>query len=46
MSWNITKFVSVAVLRRNQILLIRREKGPRKGKWTLPGGKIELNETI
>jgi 8-oxo-dGTP diphosphatase len=46
MSWNLTKGVSAAVLRGNNILMIRREKDPFKGYWCLPGGKIRPNETI
>jgi len=37
--------VGVAVLRREDILLIRRGKAPRKGEWSLPGGMQELGET-
>ncbi|CEM39482.1 unnamed protein product [Vitrella brassicaformis CCMP3155] len=44
--------VSVAVCketgvvgRRPEYLLIRRGKEPSKGKWSLPGGKIDLGET-
>lgn len=28
------------------ILLIKRNKEPGKGKWTLPGGVVELGETV
>lgn len=30
----------------NKILLVKQSKGPHKGKWDLPGGKIEAGETI
>ena len=30
----------------NEILLIKREKEPLKDKWSLPGGHLELGETI
>lgn len=29
-----------------QILLIRRAQSPHKGKWALPGGFIQMNETL
>ena len=29
-----------------QILLVKRAKEPSKGKWSLPGGGIELGETV
>lgn len=34
------------VLRGGQVLLVKRAKEPSKGKWSLPGGRIELGETI
>eukprot|EP00959_Pyramimonas_sp_CCMP1952_P423652 8874283-Pyramimonas_sp.AAC.1 len=44
--------VGVVVLRTNketnnaEVLLIQRGKEPDKGKWTFPGGGLELGETI
>jgi 8-oxo-dGTP diphosphatase len=37
-----------AVIWNNQgeVLLIRRAKAPRKGEWSLPGGKVEFGETL
>jgi len=32
--------------RDNQLLLIKQQKGPHKGKFDLPGGGIEIGETI
>lgn len=29
-----------------EVLLIRRSKDPRKGQWSLPGGKVEFGETL
>ncbi len=29
-----------------EVLLIRRSKEPRKGQWSLPGGKVEFGETL
>lgn len=31
---------------RGDVLLIRRAKEPRKGQWSLPGGKLEFGETL
>ena len=37
--------VGVICFRGNDVLLIRRAKAPRKGDWSIPGGRIEANET-
>jgi len=29
-----------------EVLLIRRTKEPRKGQWSLPGGKVEFGESL
>lgn len=34
------------VFKGEQIVLIKRAKEPSKGKWSLPGGRIEIGETI
>ena len=34
------------VLKEGRMLLVKRSKEPSKGKWSLPGGRIELGETI
>ena len=36
---------SACVWRGAQVLLIQRGKNPDKGKWSLPGGKIEIGES-
>lgn len=36
----------VAVLRDGKLLLIRRDRAPEGGCWSLPGGKVELWEGI
>lgn len=36
---------SVAVLRDGQVLLARRGREPRKGRYVLPGGFVEFDET-
>ena len=38
--------VGAIVLRDGQILLIMRTKEPGAGKWSIPGGKIELGEKL
>lgn len=37
--------VGVVCLRGNDVLLIRRGTAPRKGDWSIPGGRIEPGET-
>jgi ADP-ribose pyrophosphatase YjhB (NUDIX family) len=34
------------VLKDGRLLLAKRAKEPSKGKWSLPGGKVELGETV
>lgn len=36
--------VGVVCIRDGEVLLIRRAKPPRKGEWSLPGGRIEHGE--
>ena len=38
--------VGVVVLRRDEVLLVRRCKAPNKGQWSIPGGKQLLGETV
>ena len=38
--------VGAVVVRQNRILLIRRGKEPAKGEWAIPGGRVELGETM
>jgi|GEM_PF-108634 len=38
--------VSVLVFNDGKILLVRRGHEPRKGRWSLPGGIVELGETV
>jgi 8-oxo-dGTP diphosphatase len=37
---------SVALVRRDDVLLIQRNRPPSEGLWTLPGGRLEPGETI
>ncbi len=37
--------VGAVILKDDQILLIQRGQAPAKGKWTLPGGVVELGES-
>jgi 8-oxo-dGTP diphosphatase len=34
------------VWRGDDVLLIRRGKAPRKGEWSIPGGRIEFGEMM
>lgn len=36
---------SVALVRRDDLLLIQRNRAPSEGLWTLPGGRLEPGET-
>lgn len=38
--------VGVVLLEGDEILLIRRGKEPMRGRWSLPGGAVELGETV
>jgi ADP-ribose pyrophosphatase YjhB (NUDIX family) len=38
--------VSILVFKDGKILLVRRGHEPRKGQWSLPGGVVELGETV
>jgi ADP-ribose pyrophosphatase len=38
--------VGAVVMRQNRILLIRRGKEPAMGEWAIPGGRVELGETM
>lgn len=37
--------IGIALIKGNQVLLVRRANPPGAGKWSLPGGKQELGET-
>ena len=38
--------VGAVVVHQNHILLIRRGKEPARGEWAIPGGRVELGETM
>ncbi len=38
--------VGAVILQDNQVLLIQRGQEPLKGEWSLPGGALELGETL
>ena len=38
--------VGAVIVHEGRVLLIRRGKDPLKGRWTLPGGALELGETL
>jgi len=38
--------VGAVVFRDNRVLLIQRGKAPSRGLWSIPGGSVELGETL
>jgi 8-oxo-dGTP diphosphatase len=38
--------VGILVFRGEHILLVKRARPPSEGKWTIPGGLVELGETL
>jgi 8-oxo-dGTP diphosphatase len=38
--------VGAVVVHDNKVLLVRRGQAPLKGEWSLPGGAVELGETL
>jgi len=38
--------VGALVTNKNRVLLVKRGRAPSKGLWAIPGGKIELGETM
>ncbi|HEY7172814.1 MAG TPA: NUDIX hydrolase [Vicinamibacterales bacterium] len=38
--------VGAVILDRDRVLLVRRAHEPLKGEWSLPGGAVELGETL
>jgi len=38
--------VGILVFREEHILLVKRGQPPSEGKWTIPGGLVELGETL
>jgi mutator protein MutT len=38
--------VGAIIFRENEVLLIRRSNPPGRGKWSLPGGLVELGERL
>jgi len=40
-----TDCVGVVCIRGDEVLLIQRGTAPRKGEWSIPGGRIESGET-
>ena len=38
--------VSAAIFRGPDVLLVQRAAAPAKGLWTLPGGRVEVGETL
>lgn len=38
--------VGAVVIREGQVLLVRRANEPNRGQWSIPGGTVELGETL
>jgi 8-oxo-dGTP diphosphatase len=38
--------VGAVVIDKNRILLVKRDKEPAKGRWAIPGGSVEVGETL
>jgi 8-oxo-dGTP diphosphatase len=38
--------VSAAIFREGKVLVVRRAGAPAMGLWTLPGGRVEVGETL
>ena len=38
--------VGAVVMHQNRILLIRRAREPARGEWAIPGGRVEVGETM
>lgn len=38
--------VGAVIVRGDQVLLIRRANEPSRGRWSIPGGTVELGETL
>ena len=38
--------VGAVILERDRVLLVQRGQEPRKGEWSLPGGVVELGESL
>jgi len=38
--------VGAIVIKDNRVLLVKRGKAPSNGQWAIPGGRVELGETL
>ncbi len=38
--------IGAVVIHRNRLLLVKRKHDPNRGKWAIPGGSVELGETL
>ena len=46
MTTNPAVAVGAIVIDKGAILLVKRDREPARGKWSLPGGRVELGETL
>ena len=44
--WRIPLAVGAVAVRADQLLLVRRGRGPAAGRWSVPGGRVEVDEPV
>ncbi|UCE40879.1 MAG: NUDIX hydrolase [Candidatus Aminicenantes bacterium] len=38
--------VGAVIIKEGKVLLVKRKYAPKKGKWAIPGGSVDLGETL